>query len=128
MRVRPIFWWLLTATCISVLLLAALHRPHVPAILQVHVDRQTLVSTGMTSLNLRLTDPQGVPIEQAVVIPGAYMTNMDMKANAHFVNTLGGGRYAVKLHLDMAGPWAIVIQAQADGFAPQQKTLYVEVT
>lgn len=128
MRVRPIFWWLFTATCISVLLLAVLYRPHVPVTLQVHVDRHTLVSAGMTSLDLQLTDPQGIPIEQAVVVPSAYMTNMDMKANTHIVNTLGGGRYAVKLHLDMAGPCAIVIQAQADGFAPQQKVLYVEVT
>jgi YtkA-like len=128
MRVRPIFWCLLTATCIGVLLLATLYRSHVPAILQVHVDRQTLVSSGMTSLDLQLTDPQGTPIEQAVVVPGAYMTNMDMQANTHVVSSLGNGRYAVKLHLDMAGPWAIVIHAQADGFAPQQKVLYVEVT
>jgi hypothetical protein len=128
MRVRPFFWCLLTAVCISVLLLAALHRPHVPALLQVRVDKSTLVSAGMTSLELHLTDPQGIPIEQAAVIPSAYMTNMDMRANTHFVNALGGGTYTVKLHLDMVGPWAIVIQTQADGFVPQQKVLYVEVT
>jgi len=128
MRVRPFFWCLLTAVCISVLLLAALHRPHVPALLQVHVDKSTLVSAGMTSLELHLTDSQGLPIEQAAVVPSAYMTNMHMQANTHFVNALGNGKYAVKLHLDMAGPWAIVIQAQADGFTPQHKVLYVEVT
>ncbi len=128
MRVRPIFWCLLTLTCISVLLLAILHRPHVPAVLQVHVDNHTLIADGMTSLNLQLTDPQGIPIEQAAVHPSAYMTNMDMHAGTHTVNALGGGRYAVKLQLDMAGPWAIVIQTQAEGFAPQKQVLYVEVT
>jgi hypothetical protein len=128
MRVRPFFWCLLTLTCISVLLLAILHRPHVPAILQVHVDHHTLIAEEMTSLNLQLTDPQGIPIERAEVLPSAYMTNMDMQASTHIVNALGGGKYAVKLHLDMAGPWAIVIQTQAEGFAPQKQILYVEVT
>jgi hypothetical protein len=128
MRVRPFFWWLLTGVCISVLLLATVYRPHVPALLQVHVDKSTLVAAGMTSLELHLTDPQGIPIEQATVLPAAYMTNMNMQANSPFVNALGGGTYMVKLHLDMVGPWAIVIKAQADGFTPQQKVLYVDVT
>jgi hypothetical protein len=100
----------------------------VPALLQVHVDKSTLVAAGMTSLELHLTDPQGIPIEQAVVLPGAYMTNMNMQDDSHFVNALGDGTYMIKLHLDMAGPWAIVIKAQADGFTPQQKVLYVNVT
>jgi hypothetical protein len=56
------------------------------------------------------------------------MTNMNMQASTHTVSTLGGGRYAVKLHLDMAGPWAIVIQTRAEGFTPQKQVLYVEVT
>src|SRR5689334_18666681 len=106
MRVRPIFWCLFMTACMSVLLLAALYRPHAPAILQVHVDQHTLVSAGLTSLELHLTDPQGLPIEQAMVVSNAHMTNMHMNANTHFVNALGGGKYAIKLHLDMAGPWA----------------------
>lgn len=128
MRVRPFFWCLLIGACISVLLLAALHRPHVPVLLQVHVDKSTLVSAGMTSVELHLTDPQGIPIEQAAVLPSAYMTNMHMQADTHFVKALGNGQYTVKLHLDMAGPWAIVIKTQADGFTPLQKVLYVDVT
>ncbi|SRR5579884_2477622 len=128
MRVRPFFWCLLIGACISVLLVAALHRPYVPALLQVHVDKSTLVSAGMTSLELHLTDPQGMPIDQAAVLPGAYMTNMRMQADTHVVNALGNGQYTVKLHLYMAGPWAIVIKAQADGFTPLQKVLYVDVT
>ena len=128
MRVRPFFWCLLAGSCISVLLLAALYRPYAPALLQVRVDRSTLVAAKMTSLELHLTDAQGTPIERAAVTPSAYMTNMQMQAHTHFVDSLGNGKYVIRVHLDMVGPWAIVIKTQADGFTPQQKVLYVNVT
>jgi hypothetical protein len=54
------------------------------------------------------------------------MTNMDMPAVQSGVNVLGNGNYRVYIYLDMAGPWAITIQASANGFAPQQRTVFVQ--
>jgi hypothetical protein len=127
MRIRPFFWFLLAFTCTGILIFAAHYDPHIPAKLQVHVDQQSLVAVGLASLELHLTDPQGIPIERAKVLPGARMTNMDMDAYESSVHILGNGRYRIKLRLDMAGPWEITIQAHAEGFSPLKKTLNVQV-
>ena len=78
MRVRPIFWCFLALSCIGVLIFAAIMREHSPAVLQIHIDQQSPVSSKITTLELHLTDPQGLPIERAQVSPSAKMTNMDM--------------------------------------------------
>jgi hypothetical protein len=127
MRIRPFFWFLFALVCMGILIFATLPHSHVPVRLQVHVDQETLASSGMTSLDLNLTDPQGIPIEQAQVIPKARMTNMDMITRVSQVNPRGQGNYTIKLLLYMAGPWEITILAQAHGFAPQEKILYVQV-
>ena len=124
MRVRPFFWALLLASCLGVLILALLYNPHIPTILQVHIDNRNLVSHGMSNVDLQLTDPDGLPITQARVKPNAYMTNMNMVTDQSYVTEAGNGHYLVQLHLYMA----ITIQTQADGFLSQQKTLFVEVT
>jgi hypothetical protein len=82
----------------------------------------------MSDVYLQLTDPDGLPITQASVIPSAHMTNMNMVTDRSSVIEAGDGHYLVKLHLYMAGPWAITIQTQASGFVSQQRTLLVEVT
>ena len=128
MRVRPFFWALLLASCLGVLILALFYNPHIATLLQVRIDNRTLVSHGMSDVDLQLTDPDGIPITQAHVKPNAYMTNMDMVTDQSHVIEAGNGHYLVQLHLYMAGPWAITIQTQADGFLSQQKTLFVEVT
>ena len=127
MRVRPFFWCLLAVSCISVLIFAATMRTHAPAIMQVRLDQQLPVASGITTLELHLADPQGLPIEHAQVLPSAKMTNMDMVTNKIRVESLGKGNYVAQLQLFMAGPWEISIEAQADGFDPLQRTLFVQV-
>ncbi len=127
MRIRPFFWCLLAFVCVGVLLFAANNRTHAPAILQVHADQQRITAAGLTTLELQLTDSQGVPIEAARIVPDAHMTNMDMEANYSDVSPIGRGQYKVQFHLYMSGPWTIIIQANADGFSPLEQTLQVNV-
>ncbi len=127
MRVRPFFWCLLAVSCISVLIFAATIRTQAPATMQVRIDQHQPVSTGIMTLELHLTDPQGLPIEQAQVISSARMTNMDMATNQIRNKQLGMGNYATQLQLYMAGPWEISIVAHADGFDDLQQTLFIQV-
>ncbi len=127
MRVRPIFWCFLAVCCTGVLIFAATLREHSPAILHVYLEQRTPVASGFTTVELHLTDPQGLPIEQAQVLPSAKMTNMDMISNRIHVTAQGQGNYSVQLQLYMTGPWEIRIVANADGFDPQQRTLFVQV-
>jgi len=127
MRIRPFFWLLLLISCTGVTTFAVLYQPHAPTSLQVHVIQPRLVADRPASLELHLTDPQGLPIEQALVIPSAKMTNMDMAATENHVTELGNGTYKVNISLYMAGPWEITINTQATGFEPQHKTLFVQV-
>ncbi len=127
MRVRPFFWCFLAITCISVLIFAATLKTHAPAIMQVHIDQYPPVTSGLTTLELHLTDPQGVPIEQAHVIPSAWMTNMDMQTKQIRVVPEGKGNYTTELQLYMEGPWEIRLVAHADGFDDIQQRLLVQV-
>lgn len=127
MRVRPFFWFFLAFSCISVLTFAALLHTQAPALLRVQIDQQQPIANGFTILELHLTDSQGLPIEQAQVLPNARMTNMSMVSNRVHVESLGQGIYLAQLQLDMAGPWEISIEAHADGFAPISRNLFVQV-
>jgi hypothetical protein len=127
MRIRPFFWCLLATVCIGVLIFAAHTQVYAPAQLQVLMDQQQPTATGMTTLHLHLSDLQGLPIEEAEVLPDAHMTNMKMTTNDDFVHSIGQGNYKVQIHLYMAGPWVITIRASADGFLPLQKVLFVQV-
>jgi|SRR5579863_5849681 len=126
MRVRPFFWFLLALSCASVLLFAATVQTYAPAQLQVHIQQQPK-ALGFTTLELHLTDPDGLPIDQAQIASNARMTNMDMISNEKHMQEVGQGNYIVQLHLYMAGPWEIILIAQATGFAPQHQTLIVQV-
>ena len=95
--------------------------------MQVQLDQQHPVASSFTTVKLHLTDSQGLPIEQAQVLPNARMTNMSMVTNQIHVESLGQGTYLAQLQLDMAGPWEISIEAHADGFEPIAKNLYVQV-
>ncbi|GCE24553.1 hypothetical protein KDA_00370 [Dictyobacter alpinus] len=107
--------------------LAFFYQPYAPAFLQVEVAQKQFVATGPSKLELHLSDPDGLPIDQARVIPNAHMTNMDMPALQSSVVARGQGNYEVNLALNMAGPWSITIKTQAQGFISQQKTLQVIV-
>ena len=127
MRVRPFFWFFLALSCTGVLIFAALLHTQAPAMMQVHLDQQRIVANGFTTLELHLTDTEGLPIEQAQVLPNARMTNMVMVTNQIRVEPLGHGTYLAQLQLNMAGPWEISIEAHADGFEPTAQTLIVQV-
>ena len=127
MRVRPFFWFLLAFSCIGVLIVASLLHSQVPALMRVHLDQQYQTESGFTTLELHLTDSEGMPIEQAQVLPDARMTNMSMVTNHIHVESLGNGTYLAQLQLDMVGPWEISIQAHADGFEPISKNLFVQI-
>src|SRR5260370_17869010 len=103
MRGRPFFWCLLTLSCMSVLIFAATLKTHAPAIMQVRIGQSPPVASKLTTIELRLTDPQGIPIEQAQVIPSAWMTNMNMETKQMRVVPLGRGNYTTELQLSMAG-------------------------
>lgn len=122
MRIRPFFWLLLIMTCVSVLFLARLTPTHIPEVLQIHIDQPRPLSVDMTLL-LFLTDPQGVPIDEAQVVSNAAMTNMDMESDAPLIKTTGEGHYQVIYHFSMPGPWVIHIQTDAEGFLPLHETL-----
>ena len=127
MRIRPFFWFFLALSCTGVLIFAALLHTQAPAVMRVQLDQQRPVASGFTTLELHLTDSQGLPIEQAQVLPNARMTNMDMVTNHFRVEPLGNGTYIAQLQLYMAGPWEISIAAHADGFESIAQTLIVQV-
>ena len=126
MRVRPFFWLLLALSCASVLIFATTWRTYVPEFLQVHIPQQPR-AVGFTTLELHLTDPEGLPIEQAQIVSDARMTNMHMITHEKCMQEVGQGNYIVQLHLYMAGPWEITVLAHASGFAPSHQTLLVRV-
>ena len=126
MRVRPIFWFLLALTCASVLIFAATVQTYASALLQVHIQQQPR-AVGVTTLELHLADPEGIPIEQAQIVSDARMTNMYMVTHEKRMQEVGQGNYIVQLHLYMAGPWEITVMAEASGFVPSHQTLLVEV-
>ncbi len=111
----------------GVLVFAATVHTHAPAMMQVRIDQQPPLSVRFTSLELHLTDSQGLPIEEAELSPSARMTNMDMVTNTSKIRALGQGNYTVQLPLSMAGPWEITLLARAEGFDPLQQTLFVQV-
>ena len=127
MRIRPVFWCMLAFVCCALLVFAGAIHEHAPAVMQVRVDKAVPVSVGYTTVELHLSDPQNIPIEQAQVIPTANMTNMDMIAMSTSVKTLGQGNYSVQFALSMAGPWEIKIVAHADGFDALQQNLLIQV-
>src|SRR5581483_9324268 len=118
MRVRPFFWFLLFFSCVGILVFAATNQMHAPARLQVHVDQQHLTAQQLTTLELDLPDPQGVPIEDSQVLSDAHMTNMDMSAYTRHIAVQRQGKYPVQIHLAMPGRWAVVVHAHGSGFTP----------
>src|SRR5258707_15511880 len=121
MRVRPFLGGLRPLPCMVVLISAETLKTHAPAIMQVRIDQNPPVASKLTTIELRLTDPQGVPIEQAQVIPSAWMTNMDMETKQMRVVPLGRGNYATELQLSMAGAGGGWFVAAYPGFCWSEK-------
>jgi nitrogen fixation protein FixH len=127
MRIRPIFWCILASSCLGVLVFAATIHIVAPAVMQARLDSSPPDAASFTTIELHLSDSQGIPIEQARVTPSAHMTNMDMTTSVILVQSRGQGTYIVQLKLYMPGPWEINISARADGFDATQQTLLVQV-
>ncbi len=72
-------------------------------------------------------DTQGLPIEYAHIFSHAHMTKMAMPTQEVSTRSLGQGQYLIQMSLSMAGPWAIDLQAQAEGFLSSQQSLCVQV-
>jgi len=128
MRIRPIFWYVLAASCLSVLLLATLVHLNVPVMLQITLDHSVPRATHTTTLTLHLTDPQGLPVDDARAVSNVNMTNMDMGNEQVSMQPVGGGSYVVRLQWSMSGPWRVTVQVHADGFTPAARTVFVHVT
>ncbi len=126
MRIRPFFWCLLAFVCVGTLLFAASYKTHTPNVLRVCILQQQLVTNKPTMIKLYLTDAEGIPIESASIFSHAHMTNMNMPTREISTRELGQGQYMVQLYLFMAGPWAIDMQALAEGFVPSQQSLCVQ--
>ena len=126
MRIRPFFWFLLALSCTSVLAFALLRPSYAPAILQVRMNSQQ-IAVGTATLTLHLSDPQGLPIEQAQISSDIHMTNMVMPTPFSSITAQGKGNYALRVQFSMAGPWAIDVRAYADGFTPLEHILHIEV-
>ncbi len=127
MRIRPFFYLLLALSCASILTFAALLHTDAPASSQVHLDQHPTTNQ-ITLLSLRLTDTQGLPIEQAQVISHANMTTMDMGEHLWSMQAAGQGNYHARLQFPMAGPWVVTILIHAEGFAPLHQILSVNVS
>ena len=126
MRIRPFFWFLLVFVCAGVLTFAFVRQTYAPALLQVHMLHGQ-PKAGLTTFELHLTDPQGIPIDEAEISSTARMTNMEMIAHQPRLYKTGEGRYGIDFNLSMAGPWEVVIHANAPGFLTQQQILHLDV-
>jgi len=127
MRIRPVFWCILALSCLGVLVFAATIQINAPAVMEARLDSTAPDPSSFTTIELHLSDSQGLPIEQAQVMPSARMTNMNMTTSTILVQPRGQGTYIVQFKLYMVGPWEIDITAHADGFEASQQTLYVQV-
>ena len=126
MCVRPFVWFILIMSCVGVLLFAVILPTDVPATMQIRLAEHPTAEE-LTTLTFHLTDPQGLPIDQASVVSSATMTNMDMMAPQSHVTTVGQGTYLAQFRLYMAGPWAITVTVHATGFTLLHQTVFVQV-
>ncbi len=127
MRVRPFFWIFLATVCAGVLIFAATISVYKSIPMQAHIDQVSTVAANSTIVRLHLTDPEGMPIDQANIIPQASMLDMHMASQRTSVQSLGQGIYLAQISFSMAGAWKIDITARADGFDPIQQSILVDV-
>lgn len=127
MRVRPFFWFILAVVCAGVLTFAANISATNSGPLLAHIEQISTSTASTAQVRLRLTDTEGVPVDQAHVTPQASMLNMTMAPQLTTVRPLGEGLYLASISLSMAGSWRIDIIAHADGFAPMHQSIVVDV-
>ncbi len=82
----------------------------------------------MVTLSLHLTDPEGIPIDNASVISHTNMMTMYMQDDKRQLKSVGRGKYIAHLQFSMAGSWLITTNVHANGIVPAQQKLFVEAT
>lgn len=127
MRIRPFFWIMLVMVCASVLIFAAHISAYKSVPLLAHIEQISTSTASSAQVRLRLTDSEGMPVDQASITPHASMLDMAMAPPLTSVRPLGQGLYLASLSLSMAGSWKIDITAHADGFAPLNQSIIVNI-
>jgi hypothetical protein len=125
MHVRSFFWLLLTLTCVSVLTFAFFFQRDVPALIQLSVDHPVPKVQQVVTLSLHVTDTEGVPVNNALVISHANMTAMDMQEGRHQLASIGHGNYISHLQFSMPGSWFVTVSVHAAGIVPTQQHLFL---
>ena len=127
MRVRPFFWIMLVTVCASILIFAANISVYKAVPLQARIEQVSASTASFAQVYLRLTDSEGLPVDQANVTPHAYMPDMAMAPPLTRVQALGQGLYRASLNLSMAGAWKIDIIARADGFDTMRQSITLDI-
>ncbi len=127
MRVRPFFWCLLAFACSTALVIALVVSITRLIPMQVSVMRITSAGPNATLVHLRLTDSEGMPINEAQIVSNADMPNMPMGPQSIKTQLLGQGIYLMSIHFSMAGSWKIDMAAHADGFETKQRSIVLLV-
>lgn len=127
MRIRPFFWIMLVTVCASVLIFAANISVYKSVPLLAHIEQISTSTASSAQVRLRLTDSEGMPVDQARVTPRASMPDMAMAPPLISVQPLGQGIYLASLSLSMAGSWKIDITAHADGFTTLDQSIIVNI-
>lgn len=127
MRIRPFFWIFLAAVCASVVLFASLVSKNTPIPMHAYIDQISATTTHSTFVRLRLTDPEGTPIDQAAITPHVSMLDMDMEPQQMRVQQLGEGMYLAQIRFSMPGAWKIEIAAHADGFDAVRQSIQLTI-
>jgi nitrogen fixation protein FixH len=127
MRIRPFFWIMLAIICAGILIFAATISVHKSVPLQAHIEQISTSTASSAQVRLRLTDSEGMPVDQARVTPQVSMLNMVMAPSPTRVQPLGQGLYLANINFSMTGFWKIDIVARADGFAPLDQSITLNV-
>ena len=127
MHVRPFFWIFLATVCVSVLIFAATISAYRMMPMRVSIDQVSITGVNATMVRLHLTDPDGMPIDQASITPDAYMLDMAMRSKQISTRALGQGIYLALIHFSMAGPWNIDIIAHASGFNVTRQSIKLNI-
>ncbi|HEY0752870.1 MAG TPA: FixH family protein [Ktedonobacteraceae bacterium] len=127
MRVRPFVWLMLAAVCAGVLIFATSISLNKTVPLLAHIEQISTTRGSSALLRLRLTDSEGIPVDQARVTPQASMPNMRMNPQLATVQSLGQGLYLARISFSMTGPWKIDLIAYADGFNPLKQSIIVNI-
>ncbi len=128
MRVRPFFWILLAIVCVSTLIFAATVSLRNAVPMQARIVQVSATTHAATFVRLHLTDPEGLPIDQASISSRVSMPEMRMEPQRTSVQSLGQGVYLARISFSMGGLWKIDIIAHASGFAPAHQSIQLVVT